>query len=112
MRGNPDGSLSSAGASRAPALFPAYRWDLSTDWLLHATLGVVKTKSWPGGDPGQPCHVGVVQLGGLLFSCVHRLDLVGVSLRDHLALDLQGRRDLAGLFGEGAGQGGEVLDRL
>src|SRR5439155_230302 len=39
MRGNPDGSLSSAGASRAPALFPVYGWDFITDLFLLAALG-------------------------------------------------------------------------
>jgi hypothetical protein len=50
MRGNPDGSLSSADNEvspfgRAGALFPG-------DWIfgefLHATLGDVETKSRPG----------------------------------------------------------------
>jgi hypothetical protein len=35
------------------ALFPAYGWDLSEDWFLHATPCGVRDKVMAGG-PGQP----------------------------------------------------------
>jgi hypothetical protein len=53
MRGNPDGSLSSAGAARVPALFPVYGWDLFRQLLL-ATHGVARDKVMAGGTPANP----------------------------------------------------------
>ena len=54
MRGNPDGSLSSAGASRAPALFPVYGWGFITDLFLVAALGGSEDKVLAGGTPANP----------------------------------------------------------
>ena len=41
------------GFAAGAALFPAYGWDLSEDWFLHATPGGVRDKVMAGG-PGQP----------------------------------------------------------
>src|SRR5450759_4269525 len=108
---DPDGSLSSAGASRAPALFPVCRWDLF-DRLIQAVLGSQRRQSHGRGIPANPATLVVLELVRLLLPRVHAVDLLGVLLRDHLALDLEGGGDLAGLLVEGAGQEGEVLDRL
>jgi hypothetical protein len=53
MRGNPDGSLSSPGASRAAALFPVYRWDLFRRILL-APIRWGRDKVMAGGTPANP----------------------------------------------------------
>src|ERR1700694_432916 len=70
MRRNPDGSLSSARASRAHpdlnhsttqaltmdcgARIPMYRWDLSKDWFLPARLWLRKNKVMAGATPANP----------------------------------------------------------
>src|SRR5450759_637200 len=41
------------GFAACAALFPAYGWDLSEVWFLHATPGGVRDKVMAGG-PGQP----------------------------------------------------------
>jgi hypothetical protein len=54
MRGNPDGSLSSAGASRAPALFPVYRWDFLRISYSMRRLAVDWDQVMAGGAPANP----------------------------------------------------------
>ncbi len=54
LRGNPDGSLSAAGASRAPALFPATGWDLFRIGFSSRRLGVDADKVMAGGTPANP----------------------------------------------------------
>ena len=51
------------------------------------------------------------ELGARAF-CVERLDVVGELLGHHLALDLQRRRQLAGVLGEVDRQDAELADRL
>jgi hypothetical protein len=54
MRVNPDGSLSSPGASGAAALSPVYGCDLSKKRHLHAMFGVFRDQVTTGLNPADP----------------------------------------------------------
>jgi hypothetical protein len=69
MRWNPDGSLSSPGASRAAALLPVYRWAFFEKNLSSPRSGVVIDKVTAGLNPADPATLakGSVTTQGAAF---------------------------------------------